>query len=62
MRIFNILGNEVKTLVNKKMTPGKHIVYWSGMDNNGFEVSSGMYFYKLKVGKIVKQKKLILLR
>lgn len=62
MRIFNILGNEVKTLVNKEMTPGKHIVYWSGKDNNGLEVSSGMYFYKLKVGEITKQKKLILLR
>ena len=62
MRVFNIIGNEVKTLVNKEMTPGKHTVYWSGKDNNGLDVSSGMYFYKLKVGEITKQKKLILLR
>ena len=60
--IFNLLGKEVKQLVSKKVEPGKYKVVWNGKDNLGNEVSSGVYFYRLKTEQVLKQKKLILLR
>ena len=62
LSIYNIKGQKVKTIVDSQMIPGKHTLTWSGKDSMGREVSSGMYFYKLTVGKISYQKKLILLR
>ncbi|MAJ44462.1 MAG: hypothetical protein CMF96_06935 [Candidatus Marinimicrobia bacterium] len=62
LSIFNIRGQEVLTLLNRSVQAGKHTVSWSGKDSMGMEVSSGMYFYILKVGKVSFQRKLILLR
>ena len=62
LSIFNIKGQKVATLKDGNMNPGKHTFKWSGKDSKGREVSSGMYFYKLTIGKISHQKKLILLR
>jgi len=62
LSIYNIKGQKVKTIMDSQMIPGKHTLTWSGKDSMGREVSSGMYFYKLTVGKISYQKKLILLR
>jgi flagellar hook assembly protein FlgD len=62
LSIYNIMGQEVATIMNSDIKPGKHTVSWSGKDSMGKEVSSGMYFYKLTVGDISYQKKLILLR
>ena len=62
LSIYNITGQKVKTITDSQMIPGKHTLTWSGKDSMGREVSSGMYFYKLTVGKISYQKKLILLR
>ena len=42
--------------------PGTHVVQWSGKNQMGQDVASGMYFYKLKVGNLSFQKKLLLLR
>jgi flagellar hook assembly protein FlgD len=52
----------VKTLVNETIPAGEHSVIWNGRDSNGNRVSSGIYFYKLKTGKIEKVKKMILLK
>tara|TARA_B100000900_G_scaffold399757_1_gene402661 strand:- start:377 stop:1210 length:834 start_codon:yes stop_codon:yes gene_type:complete len=62
LSIYNIRGQKVATIMDSHMKPGKHTLTWSGKDSMGREVSSGMYFYKLTVGKINYQKKLILLR
>ena len=62
LNIYNIKGQEVATIMDSHLKPGKHTLTWSGKDSMGREVSSGMYFYKLTVGKINYQKKLILLR
>ena len=62
LKIFNLLGKEIKTLVDTKVKPGNHKVVWNGQDDRGKEVSSGVYFYRLKTENFVKQKKLILLR
>lgn len=45
--IFDILGKEVKTLINEELAPGSHAVHWNGKTNQGGDASSGVYFYRL---------------
>ncbi len=60
--IYNILGQKVKTLVDQKKNPGNHTAFWDGKDDSGFEVSSGVYFYKLKAGDFEEVKRLVFLK
>ncbi len=62
LKIYNIKGQQVATLVDGSIRSGIHTVSWSGKDSMGRDVSSGMYFYKLTVGETSYQRKLILLR
>jgi photosystem II stability/assembly factor-like uncharacterized protein len=57
LEVYNVLGQEVATLVNEMKQPGTYEITW---DATGFP--SGMYFYKLMFGSFVQTKKLILLR
>ena len=59
--IFNIKGQKIKTIVNEKINKGKHTVFWNGKDSNNENVASGLYFFKLKAGKDIVIKKMILL-
>jgi len=60
--IYNILGQEVRNLVNIKQVAGMHSVRWDGKDNWGVDVGSGVYFYKISANKFQQIQKLILLR
>lgn len=62
LKIFNLLGEEVKTLVNAKQDANFYSVYWDGKDNSGREVSNGVYFYKLSSGNFTATKKMMVLR
>ncbi|MCK4695451.1 MAG: T9SS type A sorting domain-containing protein, partial [Candidatus Cloacimonetes bacterium] len=62
MVIYNLKGQKVKTLVNEKLDAGTHQVVWNGKDNSGKNVSSGVYFYRLKSGKYTSTKKMILMK
>jgi endo-1,4-beta-xylanase len=55
LRVFDILGREVKTLVNEVKSPGQYSVTF-----NGQKLSSGIYFYRLNAGTFSETKKLIL--
>ncbi len=57
LRIYDLFGHEVATLVNEKHAPGIYKITW---DAGGF--ASGIYFYRLKAGKTVQTRKLILVR
>jgi len=57
LKVFDILGNEVTTLVNEKMQAGVHKVIF-----NGAKLSSGIYFYQMKSGAFWVNKKMILLK
>ena len=48
LRIYNILGQEVKTLVNSQQSAGTHEVRWDGTDKHGITVSTGVYLYRLE--------------
>lgn len=57
LKIFDMLGREVATLVNGAQEPGYKSVQW-----NGTTAASGVYYYRLQAGEFVKTKKLVLLR
>jgi hypothetical protein len=57
LKIFDILGKEIATLVNEPLSPGSYEVDW-----NASNFPSGVYFYQLKTDKFIKSKKLILIK
>lgn len=62
LTIYNILGQEVITLVDKVQPPGKCAVQWDGKSASGQAVASGIYFYQLKTKQFTQVKKLLLVR
>jgi hypothetical protein len=62
LQIFNSLGQLVRTLVNAEQANGDYSVVWDGLDNNGKEVSSGIYIYTLIHGNLISSKKLVKLK
>ncbi|MDP3149343.1 MAG: family 10 glycosylhydrolase [Ignavibacteria bacterium] len=62
VKIYDMLGGEVITLVSEDMSPGKYSVEWNGIDSLGKHVPSGVYFYTIRAGKYHDTKKMIFLR
>ncbi|MEC7856017.1 MAG: T9SS type A sorting domain-containing protein [Candidatus Neomarinimicrobiota bacterium] len=62
LRVFNLLGQDVHTLINKAMTPGRYTVEWNGNDMLNNEVASGVYFYELRGKSFISRKKMLLIR
>ena len=63
VNVYNLLGQEVKTLHNGRMTIGHHELSWHRMDNSNVPVSSGVYFVRLLTDKGISQtKKMMILR
>jgi FlgD Ig-like domain len=62
LKIYNLLGQEVRTLVNERKEAGYHTVEWDGRDDAGTPVSSGIYLYRIKAGEIIKIRKMVLLK
>ncbi|MCK4404108.1 MAG: T9SS type A sorting domain-containing protein [candidate division Zixibacteria bacterium] len=62
IRIYNILGQKVRNLVDEPQEPGYKTIHWDGKDDGGNEVSSGVYFYRIEAGDFVKCKKMTLLK
>ncbi len=62
VKVYNTLGQEVKTLVNNDVSSGVYNVRWNGVDNFGSKVASGTYIYRVTAGSKVFTKKMILLK
>ncbi|MEW6685368.1 MAG: FG-GAP-like repeat-containing protein [Candidatus Edwardsbacteria bacterium] len=62
LKIYNIAGQLVKTLVDGNVEAGIHTSAWDGKDSEGKRVASGVYFYRLTTGDFADIKKLILLK
>ncbi|HRJ99835.1 MAG TPA: C25 family cysteine peptidase [Ignavibacteria bacterium] len=57
LKVYDILGNEISTLVNGKLAPGSYSVEWDGTN-----FSSGVYFYKLTAGSFSEVKKMSMIK
>mgnify|MGYP006280947013 CR=1 FL=1 len=62
LSIYNMLGQKVRTLVSKDMTPGAHKIQWNATNDLGEKVVSGVYFYKLQAGNHTETRKMLLLK
>jgi flagellar hook assembly protein FlgD len=62
LRIFNIIGEEIKILVDEIQKSGVKFVKWDGRNDTGNPVTSGVYLYRIETGNTAKQNKMILLR
>lgn len=62
LNIYNIRGQLVRTLVDESKSEGSYLVQWDGTTNNGQQVSSGVYFYRLQAGDFNQTRKMVILK
>jgi subtilisin family serine protease len=62
LRVYNIRGELVKTLLEENLTPGRYQLTWDGTDQNGEKVASGVYLYNLRTPQSQTSRKMILLK
>jgi hypothetical protein len=60
--VYNVLGQQVRTLVDGYNEAGSYDVIWNGKDNSGAQVASGMYFYRINTVEFNETKKMLLLK
>jgi hypothetical protein len=62
IRIYDVLGRLVRTLVDEKRPAGYQILRWDGRDDDGRVVASGMYFYRLLAPGVDESRKMVVVR
>ena len=62
LRIYNQLGQTVRTLVDHRMKAGAYSLKWNGDDEAGHTVASGVYFYNLDAGDFTQIRKMTLVK
>ncbi|KPL03577.1 MAG: hypothetical protein AMJ73_06415, partial [candidate division Zixibacteria bacterium SM1_73] len=62
LTIYNMLGQKVKVLVNEHQSAGRKSVTWDGKDDQGREMTSGVYLYRMQAGDFVQSKKMVVLK
>ena len=60
--IYNVLGQEIRTLVNAFKPAGRYRVVWNSRDDFGRSVSSGIYFYQITAGEFLDTRKMLILK
>ncbi|OGC76378.1 MAG: hypothetical protein A2Z27_01330 [candidate division Zixibacteria bacterium RBG_16_50_21] len=62
LKIYNVLGQQVKNLVNGFEPAGFYSINWDGTDDQGEKVGTGIYFYRFEAGDFSQTKKMVLLK
>ena len=62
IKIYNLMGKEVRILVDEQNQPGHYRIIWDGRDEQGEKVASGVFIYRMRAGQFVSMKKLVLMR
>jgi flagellar hook assembly protein FlgD len=62
MKIFNVLGKEMRLLLNENLPSGEHNIQWNGKGDEGNTLPSGIYFIQMIAGSYQKTIKTILLK
>ena len=60
--IINSKGEEVRSIINKYHLAGEYLIQWDGRDNQGINMASGIYFYKIISKERIKTQKMIYLK
>jgi hypothetical protein len=62
VKIYNVEGRLVKTLIDEVLRPGTHRIHWDGMNDLGQAVSVGMYFCRMEAGEFRATRKMVMLK
>jgi hypothetical protein len=62
LEVINVIGQKVKTLVDKYQGIGSYSTLWNSTNYNGDSVANGIYFYRIKSGDFIMTKKMLLIR
>ncbi len=62
LKIFDVTGRLVRTLVSENRTPGSYTAQWDGRDDHGAAVASGVYVYRLSAGDLTASRRMVLAR
>ncbi len=62
LTVYNLIGQQIATLVAENQVAGNYHVRWNGQNDAGRQVASGFYVYKLEAGNFVQTRKMLLLK
>ena len=62
LKVYDMLGKQIKTLVNQSQDAGNRTAVWNGTDNLGRQVSAGVYLYQIQAGEFSQTRKMLLLK
>jgi hypothetical protein len=62
LKIYNLMGQEVATLIDEVMPAGTHVRFWDGRNEAGREAATGVYLYRLQADEFVATRKMLLLK
>jgi hypothetical protein len=62
LRVYNMLGELVRTLVDEPMQPGTYTARWNGRDDRGVQVAAGVYIYRIVAGEYRATKRMLMLK
>ena len=62
LKVYNMLGQEIRTLANEQQPAGYYTVTWDGTNESGETVSTGVYIYRLTAGQYTESKRMILVK
>lgn len=60
--VYNVMGEQVKVLLDEVMPRGPHSVDWDATDSQGEAVSTGVYLYRIEAGDLTESRKMVLLK
>lgn len=62
LKIYNLMGQEVRTLVDEQQPAGRYTVTWDGTSSSGVKVASGVYLFVIRAGEFVQSERMTLLK
>jgi hypothetical protein len=62
IQVYNVMGQLVKTLVDRKQAQGNYTIQWNGRNNRGQIVATGVYLLKMQAGDFTKVRKMAFIR
>jgi len=62
LTVYNMLGQEVRSLINEPMNAGSHQINWDGRNNFGQAMPSGFYLYRLTVGDQSQMRRMVMMK
>jgi hypothetical protein len=62
LSVYNVLGQQVRTLIDEDMSAGNKSITWDGRSDNGNPAASGIYFYRIQANDFVDTRKMTLLK